>query len=128
MARKFTLQFYFILFISFYSSLNLQSQSYKTLVSGPNHDVIVYEAPDDILYITANIPYNGTYAKGRAFTKFGAGNNGQYKKPIILVEGLDLDIGENHDQGDRIGDRGWPSFIAETTDENDPTERVFEKS
>lgn len=128
MSSKFNLQFYTLILLCLCSVINLQSQTYRTLVSGPNNDAIVYEAPDDILYITANIPYNGTYAKGRAFTKFGAGNNGQYKKPIILVEGLDLDIGENHDQGDRIGDRGWPSFIAETTDENDPTERVFEKS
>lgn len=126
MTNKFNLQFYTVVLLSVFSIFNLHSQTHRTLISGPNHDVIDYEAPNDVLYITANISYNGTHASGRAFTKFGAGNNGQYKKPIILVEGLDL--GDNHDQGDRIGDRGWPNFVTGTTDENDPTERVFEKS
>lgn len=31
--------------------------------------------------------------------------------PLILVEGLDLDINHRGDQGDRYGDRGWPNFI-----------------
>lgn len=88
-------------------------------LSNPDGTTITYEAPQDILYLTATIPYNVIYAEARAFTKFGVGNNGQYKKPLILVEGLDLDISGNGDQGDRIGDRGWPNFISYTSNERD---------
>ena len=106
--------------------INTMAYGQCSLTSGPNHSVINYECPQDILYITATVPYNGVLAKGRAYTKFGAGNGGQYKKPLIMVEGLDLDIGDNHDQGHRIGDRGWPNFIAGISNEREPNDHILD--
>ncbi len=97
------------------------SVNYRTMISGPDQTPLTYMCPQDILYI------NAPNAQGRAFTQFGAGNGSNYKKPLILVEGLDLDIGGNGDQGDRIGDRGWPNFISHTSNERDPDDHILDK-
>lgn len=122
MFKKNILYFLFLICL-----LNLEKSIAQPMctLTNPDATTITYECPQSVLFLTGHAPYNNITAKGRAFVKFGAGNNNQYKKPIILVEGLDLDLRKNGDQGDRIGDRGWPNFIAGISNESEPSDVIL---
>lgn len=54
-------------------------------------------------------------AAGRAYVKFGNGNNGHLKKPIIFVEGIDFNTGNSIGNPYRYGDFGWMELTGRDT-------------
>ncbi|MBL0046789.1 MAG: T9SS type A sorting domain-containing protein [Bacteroidetes bacterium] len=83
-----------------------------------------YECPASGFNVTG--VYNGTVYSGDAWLKPAPGNSiSQLRKPLIFVEGLDLDT-QNHDVH-RHGSRGWPNFISGVASEIDAGETIFDQ-
>lgn len=117
-----------IILVSFLTLLfsgNTNAQCVITNLQDANGNYIPlnYECP----YAGFNLSgtYNGVVYSGDAWLKPAAGNTlGQLRKPLIFVEGLDLDT-EHHDTH-RHGSRGWPNFISGIASETDPSEIIFD--
>jgi hypothetical protein len=89
-------------------------------------------APDDTLDVVASIPYQGSAGTGRAYV-YRAPANATLAKPIVVVEGFDLDNTIGWDELyaalsqenliETLRDQGFDAVVLDFTNATDPIQR-----